>query len=79
MLAIAKYKFTLNFALLGLQLLPVWNPTPTEGSQCETRSQCECETRFCGDGGGISCFKLFKLGRLDSVVIMEDGKTLSSL
>ena len=71
MLAIAKYKFTLNFALLGLQLLPVWNPTPTEGSQCETR--------VCGDCGGIGCFKLFKLGRLDSVVIMEDGTTLSSL
>ena len=71
MLAIDKYKFTLSFVLIGLQLLPVWNPTPTEGSQCETR--------VCGDCGGIGCFKLFKLCRLDSVVIMEDGRTLSFL
>ena len=35
-----------TFCFAGLQLLPVWNPTPTKGRQCEVRSIC--------DDGGIS-------------------------
>ena len=50
--------------LVGLQLLPVWNPTSTERSQREIR--------FSGDSRGIGCFKLFKLGRLDSVLTMAE-------
>ena len=40
------FLFMVKSFLLGLQLLPVWNPTPIERSQCEIRSS--------GEDGGIS-------------------------